>query len=338
MIKNVLVVDDNQEMLLSLKEGLEKYGETFSVVLAGDGMVAVEKLKEHTISLVVTDLKMPQMDGFSLLAHLMEYFPDIPVIIITAYSTPYMEWLAREGGVVGYIEKPFMIEDLARKIITTLIKESDGGTLHGVSSGMFLQLIEMEQKTCTIRLVETESGKQGVLLFKNGELLDARSNGLQGESAAYEIFAWDETAISIQNSCSSTKKKIEKDLQAILLEAMRLKDEAVQKKASNRQERDEKIAEKTPEKNTDLYSIRSRLENELGERWGLEDMYHDSSWDNLMAQMTKIGSFFDAGELKACYIDSGESNDFILIPGEKTSVISVNPKCPKERIMQVLTG
>ena len=42
MIKNVLVVDDDQELLLSLTEGLEKYGETFSVLLAGDGQVAVD--------------------------------------------------------------------------------------------------------------------------------------------------------------------------------------------------------------------------------------------------------------------------------------------------------
>ncbi|MBW2169334.1 MAG: response regulator, partial [Deltaproteobacteria bacterium] len=120
MIKNVLVVDDDQELLLSLTEGLERYGETFSVLLAGDGQVAVEKLKENTISLVVTDLKMPNMDGFALLAHIMEQYPEIPVIIITAYSTPKMEKLAREGGAVGYIEKPFMIDGLARKIMMTL--------------------------------------------------------------------------------------------------------------------------------------------------------------------------------------------------------------------------
>ena len=55
MIKKVLIADDDQEMLLSLKEGLEKYHETFSVQMAGDGLAAIEKLKKTTISLVVTD-------------------------------------------------------------------------------------------------------------------------------------------------------------------------------------------------------------------------------------------------------------------------------------------
>lgn len=342
MIKNVLVVDDDQELLLSLTEGLEKYGETFSVLLAGDGQVAVEKLKGNTISLVVTDLKMPNMDGFALLAHIMEQYPEIPVIIITAYSTPKMEKLAREGGAVGYIEKPFMIDGLARKIMMTLRKETEGGTLHGVSSGIFLQLIEMEQKTCTIRLVDKSSGKQGVLFFRSGELLDAKIDGLQGESAAYEIFSWDETTISIQNSCGLDKKKITRDLQAILLEAMRLKDEAAYRQEPVIEEREKNGAEEVPEiaeleRSVSINTIRDKLKDEIGGNFGLEDIYEDSSWDGLVAQMSRIGVFFNAGKIKISYIDRGESNDFILLPGKRTTVLSVNPRCPKDRIIQVLS-
>ena len=336
MEKKVLVVDDYHEMLISLKEGLEKYGETFSVLLAGDGHFAVEKLKENPVSLVVTDLKMPHMDGFALLAHIMEQYPDIPVIIITAYSTPKMEQLASEGGAVGYIEKPFMIDNLAQKIMGSLRKESEGGTLHSVSSGMFLQLIEMEQKTCTIRLIDKLSEKQGVLMFKNGEMLDARSNGLQGEAAAHEIFSWDETTISIQNSCSLNKKKIKGDLQAILLEAMRLKDEAGQSETPKIQETDKKVLEEATDSSNSINAIRSLLKNRIGEKSGVEDLYQDSTWDGLIAQITRIGAFFTAGKLKAGYIDRDESNDFILVPREKTLILSVSPKCPRDRIMQVL--
>ena len=80
--KKVLIVDDNREMLLSLKEGLEKYDKIFSVLIAGDGIVAIESLKKNSVTLVVADLKMPRMDGLALLTHIMENYPDIPVIII----------------------------------------------------------------------------------------------------------------------------------------------------------------------------------------------------------------------------------------------------------------
>ena len=332
MKKSVLVVDDDQEMLLSLKDGLEKYSDTFSVQIAGDGLLAVEKLKAGAISLVVTDLKMPRMDGFALLAHIMEHYPDIPVIIITGYSTPRMEKLAREGGAIGYIEKPFMIDALARAIMTALRRESDGGTLHGVSSGIFLQLIEMEQKTCTIRVVENPTGKQGVLFFMEGTLIDARSNGLQGEAAANEIFMWDEVTLSIQNICSVKEKKIHKELQAILLEAMRLKDEQGQKE-------DVPVVaeEKLGVSPTTIDHIKDKLEKELGERSGVRNIFDDDSWDGLMTQAARIGASFNMGNLKVCFIDRGESDDFVLLPGKKTTVLSVNPKSPRDRILQVLS-
>jgi CheY-like chemotaxis protein len=228
MTKNILIVDDEKDMLLSLKEGFETYGEIFSVLLAEDGEKAVDKLKENVISFVVTDLRMPRMDGFSLLIHIMTHYPDIPVIIMTAYSRPVMERMAMKIGAVEYIEKPFRMDDLAQKIISTLEKESDGGIFTSVSSGMFTQLIEMEQKTCTVRLVNRSSDQRGVLFFREGELLDARVNNVQGEPAALEILTWDDVVLSIQDKCSQKEKKIETDFQDILIEAMRLRNKTGQ--------------------------------------------------------------------------------------------------------------
>lgn len=342
MIKNVLIVDDDQEMLISLKEGLKKYTDSFSVLMAGDGMFALEKLKENAISVVVSDLKMPLMDGFALLAHIMEHYPDIPVIIITAFSTPEMERLAQEGGAVGYIEKPFMIDDLAGKIIATLRKESEGGTLHGVSSGMFLQLIEMEEKTCTIRVSENVTGKQGVLSFRKGELLNARVNGLQGEAAAYDILAWDKVTLSIQNVCVQKEKKIQSSLKTIFLEAMRLKDEASHVKEPTVNVEEASNAEKAREEQQSerpnlINTIKRKLEKKIGEKFGMEDIYQDNSWDEFITQGARIGSFFNAGELKVCYIDRGEATDFVLLPMKETTVISINPKSPRDKIIQALS-
>ncbi|MBU2499416.1 MAG: response regulator [Proteobacteria bacterium] len=342
MVKRVLIVDDDLEMLVSLKEGLSRYNETFSVLTAGNGVMAVDLLKENAISLVVTDLKMPKMDGFSLLAYIMESYPEIPVIIITGYSTPEMERLAREGGAVGYIAKPFMIADLAKKIMGTLRRESDGGTLHNVSSGMFLQLMEMEEKTCTIRLVEKSSGKQGILFFLEGELLDARANGLRGASAAYEIFSWEEVSLSIQNACHQKERRIHGDLQAILLEAMRLKDERersemeVLPKKEEKKERRSEAEQK--EKTNPVDRVKRLLGKELAKGYGVEDIYQDDSWEDLVKGIEKMAKWLNAGEFNVGYIDSGEANDFILVPGDKVTVISVNPKCPRDRLINALKG
>ena len=335
MIKNVLLVDDDQEMLVALKQGFRKYQDSFVVQLASDGLKAVECLKKYVISLVVTDLKMPEMDGFELLAHIMEYYPDIPVIIITGYSTPEMERLAREGGAVGYIAKPFLIENLARKIMTTLRKESEGGTLHNVSSSMFLQLVEMEQKTCTIRLDDKYTGKKGILFFHEGELLDARVNDLQGEDAACDIFSWDQVNLFIQNGCALKYKRIHSEMQHLILEAARRKDENIQKPQPP-----VVMAEAEPFVQAPgefIKSLKEKIEREVGPACGVEDIYQDDSWDVRVFQISDTGRYFGIGKLVLGYIDKGDAMDYILLPGEKTTVVAVNPKCPRDMLLQTLS-
>jgi CheY-like chemotaxis protein len=338
MIKNILLVDDDHEMLLALKEGFMKYRDSFAVQLASDGLEAVESLKKSVISLVVTDLKMPRMDGFELLAHIMEYYPDIPVIIITGYSTPEMEHLAREGGAVGYIAKPFLIENLARQIMTTLRKESEGGSLHNVSSGIFLQLIEMEQKTCTIRLDDKSTRKKGILFFHEGELLDARANDLQGEEAAYEIFSWDQVNLSIQNGCALKEKRIHSEMQHLILEAVRRKDENARETApSSVMEEVDSFESDPADPGAFIKSLKEKIEREVGPACGLEDIYHDDSWDSRVFQLSGTGKYLNIGKLVLGYVDRGDDNDYILMPGERTTVITVSPKCPRDKLLQILT-
>ncbi|OIN96822.1 MAG: hypothetical protein AUJ48_00935 [Deltaproteobacteria bacterium CG1_02_45_11] len=342
MIRKVLIVDDDRILCSLIQKKFEKYKNIFSVLTAKDGMEAVEKLKGNTTSLVVTDIQMPRMDGFALLAHLSENYPDVPVIVFTGHGTPKSKKAVLGKGAAGYIEKPFKVEDLAQKVIATLKKESEGGTLQTISLEMFIQLIEMEQKTCTIRVFNKLSRGQGVLFFRNGELMDARFRAMQGKPAAYEIFSWDKVTLSIQDTCAIKEKRIDEELQAILFEAMRLKDEAEEHGESADETRDEKEAEKDikrseapPAPVADI--VRHKLEKLMGEKNVLENIYQDRSWDYLLTQTVKVGKFFGAGILKACYINQGESTDFILLPGDETTVITVSPKCPRDRILQVLS-
>ncbi len=343
MGKNILVVDDNIEFLLSLKGALEKYDNSFSVVIAGDGRAAIEELKREAILMAITDLKMPgEMDGFALMAQITDLYAHIPVIVMDSSGAPETERRAREGGAAGYIKKPFKISDLIRQIEATLKKQSEGGTLRDVSPSVFLQLIEMEEKTCTIRLVNNSSDKQGVLFFNEGELIDAMVDDLRGEDAAYQIFAWQKVTLSIQNSCPLKEKKVHRELQAILLDAMRLRDEG----GLPQKPIDEAALHKKPVKPPkkiqirklgSIDAVRSKLEQEIGEKCGLDDICQDNSCDGMIEQMEQLGSLFNVGGLLLSYINKDESNDFVLLPGEETTIISLNPRCPRDRIVEVLT-
>ncbi|MGD1999719.1 MAG: response regulator [Desulfobacterales bacterium] len=339
MIPNVLIVNNDRETLATLEEEFAKYNDIFAVLTAEDGQAAVEVLRHDTVSLVVTDLKMPRIDGLGLLKHVIEGYPEIPVIVITPNSAPEMERLVREGGAVGYFSKPFRPESLVRKIMTLLRRESDGGTLHRVSSGIFLQLIEMEQKTCTIRLEDISSGQKGVLFFRDGELLDARVAHMKGKPAAQRIFTWDKVTLSIQNDCPPIENKIQSELQTLILEAARLKDEAASPDG-DLAEAEEPSGETDAEEVTPsvpISRIRHAIEKRIGQADGVEDIYQDTSWDGFIHRLSALGELFRSGPMKLCFVDKGESSDHIIIPGRKTTVISVSPKSPRDKIMKALS-
>jgi CheY-like chemotaxis protein len=340
MPKIVLLVDDDADMIESLKQGLERYQDTFSVVTAESGESALKVLHDKPVSLLITDLKMPGMDGFELLGHVMEYYPDVPVMIMTGYSTPEMKQMATKGGAVGYIAKPFLVENLAREIIVTLRRESDGGTLHGVSSGIFLQLIEMEERTCTIRLTGKGKGKKGALFFKEGELLDARLGNLQGVEAAYEIFSWEEVSLSIQNGCPRNARRIKKDLQAVLLEAMRRKDDDGRAAEVEAPDPETALIDTEPatsrEDMGDTERIRNRIESALGDRAQLRDVYADETWNSSFARIDSMARALGAGGIKLAVLDKGKPFLQILLSTDPTIVVEVGSRCPKDKLMSLL--
>ena len=332
MEKNVLVVDDDRILRHLIKKKFQAQAAIFTTLLAADGVEAVQVLRDNHVSIVVTDLHMPNMDGFALLAHMSSKYPDIPVIVLTAYSTPQSKKRVLDTGAAAFIEKPFVVEDLADSIIASLEKESEGGTLQTVSIDMFLQLVEMEQKTCTIRVINKETEKKGVLFFKSGDLLDARIRDLHGKAAAYEIFSWDSPSLSIQDTCVLNKKVIKEDLQAVLFDAMRLKDEA----GHDESDFGEPAAETPLPDVAPQPAATSEPALQPRQRKGIAGVDEDPAWDPLMEISSRLGGAINAGNFKACYLDRGQPNALVLLPGDATTVYTLEKNCPGDVIRRLL--
>lgn len=225
MIYNILVVDDNQPFLNLVTKIFDKYRKKYKLHTCLDGIQAIDLLSRKNFAVVVSDLQMPNMDGYALLKKMIEQFPDIPVIVITAFDKPKTETVVKKTGAYAYFTKPLVMEDLLEIIESIVDKTTEGGRLHNASLEMFIQLIEMEAKTCTIRVFNEEKQKSGVLFFNGGELYQARHGSHKGKKAAYEVLSWEKVTLSIENSCLIKSREIHDELQAILLDAMRMKDE-----------------------------------------------------------------------------------------------------------------
>jgi len=221
-MKKVLIVDDDHGFLLSLQDMCRERVDAFQIVTAGNGKEALAVLASQPIDLVVTDLKMPEMDGFELVSRMSRLKNSVPVIAMTAFGTPEMEDRLMDLGAFQYIEKPVDFELLLQKIKDGLAAGAKG-LVSGVSLSSFLQLLELDRKTCTI--MARAGARIGLLFFKNGSLINAYAEPLTGLDAAFEIISWDQAEIEIHNFCRNRKQTIDAPLGFILIEGARLSDE-----------------------------------------------------------------------------------------------------------------
>jgi two-component system response regulator AtoC len=110
MMERVLIVDDEEQMRELLAKVLEKNG--YQVMTAGDGGQALTLLEKEPMDLVVTDVRMPGLDGMEALKAIKELNPEIVVIIMTAFGSIDQAVQAVKEGAYDYINKPFKIDEM----------------------------------------------------------------------------------------------------------------------------------------------------------------------------------------------------------------------------------
>jgi len=225
-VKNVLIVDDEETLILIIESRFEDYKDQFKVLTASNGKEAIRILESNVIDFVVTDLNMPILDGIELLAYMSANFPTIPAIAMTAFSTPDVEEKLKKMGTLRILDKPVNLDMLAHTVLKGLARSHQGGNLTSISVSNFIQLIHMEEKTCVVE-VHNEDKKRGFLYFNRGELYDATLDDLVGEKACYKMVAWDNVQLYLKDHpLKKARKRINQGVMSLVLEGLRLKDEA----------------------------------------------------------------------------------------------------------------
>jgi len=115
-MKNILLIDDDLGFLKTLEEELSSYKENWNILTAENGKQGVGIIASHPVDLVVTDLRMPVMDGYELLAFLREMRPTMPIIVMTADDSREAHQRLRSLGVEKCISKPCQFSEIVRAI------------------------------------------------------------------------------------------------------------------------------------------------------------------------------------------------------------------------------
>ncbi|WP_026776497.1 sigma-54 dependent transcriptional regulator [Polaribacter sp. Hel_I_88] len=194
--ENILIVDDDVHILELLQRHLHSWNyHTYKAISVKE---AVSILKDTQIDLLITDLKMPEIDGFELIKFVTEHYPNLPKLVVTGYPSVQDSLTAIKKGVVAYLTKPFTKNELESAVITSLknkisnsidansSKENKGksyGEIIGSSEKIneVIQIIERVKNNKATIFIKGESG--------TGKELIARAVHYKGKFAKAPFIA-----------------------------------------------------------------------------------------------------------------------------------------------------
>lgn len=174
MAKRILIAEDERVLRESLAELLAEEG--YEVLQAANGREVQQLILSEPVDLVLTDIRMPEMDGMTLLGYLKQAMAETPVILITAYGTVQSAVAAMRAGAYDYLLKPIQFEDLLLRIERALASQENARTQRVITEQLasestfhnlvgraqsMVRLFQMVRKRSTVKsnvLIIGESG------------------------------------------------------------------------------------------------------------------------------------------------------------------------------------
>jgi CheY-like chemotaxis protein len=230
----ILLVDDNPMVLGLLQQALSAIG---IVSTASDSADALLKAVEDPPDLMVCDYRMPGMDGRQLLEKLKSRPATAGIAVILMASKSDISDRLSQDVIEDHLEKPFFLKDAIRKIkrvvdriaLEKLAKSaSTDGVLRGNLSQMnvidLVQSLEMGRKSCLLTM--TNADDKCEIYFRQGQAKHATYGAITGDEAVFKVLRWTDGSFQVDFNGKSTQETTTLNTQGLLMEGLRLLDEA----------------------------------------------------------------------------------------------------------------
>ena len=239
----VLLVDDNPMVLELLRQALAHFS---SVQTVHDGADALLKAIDEQPDLIIADYAMSGMDGRQLLEKIKarRATATIPVILMAGKTDIAEKLRSLHDTVEDFVEKPFFVKEAAARIkkvvdkilLEKMARNAQGGSLvRGSLEQMnvldLLQSLDMGRKNCSLTL--SNEGDKCRMFFSEGQVNHAEYGKLKGDEAVYKVLSWTAGSFEIDFKGSSREQSVTQSTQGLLLEGLRLLDEASRDKEEN---------------------------------------------------------------------------------------------------------
>jgi CheY-like chemotaxis protein len=225
----ILLVDDDPDLLEVYRETIATLPSGPEIHTASSGARALAMLESDAYRLLITDLKMPKMDGLQLLSIVRRKFPELRTVVLTSVVDEQFRSRVYALGVDLYWHKPGTESEMKQflECLESLLgRESEPG-FRGVQSKSLVDLVQLEcisQSSSILRI--TNGPFTGCIWVNNGELTDAETDGARGEDAFQKILRWRAGNFEFLPAEANRPRTIFKSYNALLLETAQALDES----------------------------------------------------------------------------------------------------------------
>lgn len=220
--RRILLVDDEANFRWSIERVLQLRG--YDVVSAESAEVALDTLKTSRFDLVITDIRMPGMDGFELVSWLRTNRPDIRVLMTTAFGSLHTREQSYQLGALSYLEKPVDLGELTDFLQHIFSQDGFAGRVKDIELSDYIQLLANTRREKVLE-VSSLSGS-GRIWLSRGQVVHAKTEEMQGSDAFFEILSWSGGDFSDQSWSAPSEESIGDSISYLLMEAARRKDDA----------------------------------------------------------------------------------------------------------------
>jgi CheY-like chemotaxis protein len=185
--RSILVVDDDPDVVWGLGRYLTREG--FLVTTCGDGADALSLIESKRFDVVITDIRMPRLNGLALVHWLGMNRPEVRVVVMTGFGGPSVRDLCLRKGAELYLEKPVDPHLLTNFLSSSSEKFGFSGIIDQIDILDYVQLLMLTGRQVVVEIL-CKNGQRARLFMNDGRVCHAECGDLEGEEAFYKCVAF----------------------------------------------------------------------------------------------------------------------------------------------------
>ncbi|MDZ7330588.1 MAG: response regulator [candidate division KSB1 bacterium] len=188
--KKILIADDEEDLTWSISKSLRKENQEYEIICVNSGDAAIKMLERQSFDLLISDIRMPGKDGLGLLSFVQQHYPNMKVIVMSAWRHSDVQDIVKNDSTICYIEKPFEIHDLKETIARALNGNLESHQTRLINLSLKDIVQHNSQKKFDGSLNGSNGQDHGTKYVNGGEVIQVTVDEEESEHTFRDILNW----------------------------------------------------------------------------------------------------------------------------------------------------